>query len=194
MGALGILVVEGIEEQLGDWLVEPGASRLAMLNVAPSQLTDPEFIKMLEALSEHDELAGHFGIELSASAALGNLSHIAALAERLAPNLAIGADGWSDLDIPLTALSDAGFGYLKLHRNLVTQLPSDQMLRDRATRLVNESIERNINVYAIGVEKETEVEALEQIGCCAAQGFLFSAAVSASEFLREVSGVPARGS
>jgi EAL domain-containing protein (putative c-di-GMP-specific phosphodiesterase class I) len=38
-------------------------------------------------------------------------------------------------------------------------------------------------VFAIGVEKETEVEALEQVGCVAAQGFLFSAAVPATEFL-----------
>jgi diguanylate cyclase (GGDEF)-like protein len=188
MGALGILVVEGIEEQLGDWLVEPGLSRLAMMNVAPSQLTDPEFIAMLEVLAEHDELAGHFGIEMLAPAALGNLSHLASLAERLSPNVAIGADGWSDLDVPLKALSDAGFGYLKLHRNLVTQLAGDEVLRSRAARLVSEAIDRGMDVYAIGVEKETEVEALSQIGCQAAQGFLFSAAVTASEFLSESGG------
>jgi diguanylate cyclase (GGDEF)-like protein len=191
MGALGILVVEGIEQQLGDWLLEPGATRLAMMNVSPSQLTDPEFIKMLELLSEHDELSGHFGIELSATAALKHLDRLAALAERLSPNVRFGVDGWSDLDIPLKALSDAGFSYLKLHRNFVARLPVDEELRDRAARLITESSERNIRVLAIGVEKETEVEALEQIGCRGAQGFLFSAAVTSSEFLRVASAVPA---
>lgn len=183
MGALGLLVVEGIEEQLGDWLIDPGSERLAMMNVAPSQLNDSEFVELLEVLAGHAELSGHFGIEVSASSALENLNLISSLAERLAPNVQLGADGWSNLDIPLKALSDAGFSYLKLHRNLVAQLPSDAMLRDRAARLINESIERAITVFAIGVEKETEVEALEQVGCVAAQGFLFSAAVPATEFL-----------
>ncbi|MFW2381292.1 MAG: EAL domain-containing protein [Acidimicrobiales bacterium] len=190
MGALGIVVVEGIEEQLGDWLVEAETDRIAMMNVAPSQLADAEFIKLLEVVANSEELAGRFGIELSAPAALENLNLLASLAQRLAPNIRFGADGWSDLDIPLKALSDAGIAYLKLHRNLVARLPTDEVLRDRARRLIIESVERNIQVYAIGVEKETETEALEQVGCTAAQGFLFASAMPSAEFLRATEASP----
>ncbi|MBT8239867.1 MAG: EAL domain-containing protein [Acidimicrobiia bacterium] len=185
MGALGIIVVEGIEEQLGDWLVQPGTDRLAMMNVATSQLMDPEFVELLEVLGDHRELCGRFGIEVSAAAAMQNLDLIASLSARVTPDVRLGVDGWSDLNIPLKAVSDAGFSYVKLHQNLVTQLPADEDLRDRAERLLNESIERDIQVYAVGVKKETEVEALEQTGCKAAQGFLFSSAVASSELLRK---------
>ena len=184
MGALGVLVIEGVEEQLGDWLVDPTANRIAMVNVAPSQLADKEFLALLEMISQHDELASHFGIEVSASAALDNLSLVASLTERLGSRIGFGVDGWSDMDTPLATFADAGVNYVKIHRNLVSQLPTDDRLRERGERLVAEAVERGIQVHAIGVEKETEVEALVQIGCTTAQGFLFSNAVTATEFLR----------
>jgi EAL domain-containing protein (putative c-di-GMP-specific phosphodiesterase class I) len=185
MGALGILVVEGVEEQLGDWLAESGTDRLAMMNVAISQLDDSDFIEVLQALADHEQLSGRFGIEVSATAAMQNLDLLSSLSARLSPTVRLGVDGWSDLDIPLKALSDSGFSYLKLHQKRVAQLPTDEKLRDRFARLINESAERNIQVYAIGVKKETEVEALEQAGCEAAEGFLFSAAVTSSGLLRQ---------
>ncbi len=184
MGALGVLVIEGVEEQLGDWLVDPTADRIAMVNVAPSQLADAEFLALLEMISQHDELATHFGIEVSAAAALDNLSLVASLTERLGSRIGFGVDGWSDMDTPLATFADAGVNYIKIHRNLVSQLPADDVLRERGERLVAEATERGIQVHAIGVEKETEVEALLQIGCTTAQGFLFSNAVTAAEFLR----------
>ncbi len=56
MGALGVLVFEGVEEQLGDWLVEPSERRRVMVNAAPSQLQDAEFMELLAELSRQDAL------------------------------------------------------------------------------------------------------------------------------------------
>ena len=184
MGSLGVLVIEGVEEQLGDWLVDPSANRVAMVNVAPSQLADNEFLRLLEMISQHEELASHFGIEVAAPAALDNIALVASLTDRLGSRIGFGIDGWTDMDTPLSTFADAGVNYVKLHRNLVSQLPTDDVLRERGERLVSEAAERGIQVYGIGVEKEAEADALLQIGCAAAQGFLFSNAVTASEFLR----------
>ena len=184
MGALGVLVIEGVEEQLGDWLVDPTMNRIAMVNVAPSQLADPEFVQLLEVIAQHEELASHFGIEVAAPAAFDNISLVASLTERLGSRIGFGIDGWSEMDTPLAFFADAGVNYVKLHRNLVSQLPTDDVLRERAKRLFSEAAERGIQIHAIGVEKEIEVEALLQIGCTTAQGFLFSNAVTADEFLR----------
>ncbi|NNE96873.1 MAG: EAL domain-containing protein [Acidimicrobiales bacterium] len=183
MGSLGILVIEGVEEQIGDWLLAPGADRLAMINVAASQLDDEEFLGLLERIAFHDELADHFGLEMAATNAFEHLAQVTKITSRLGPNVKVGADGWSNLDIPLKALADAGVSYMKLHRNLITQLTTDEGHRDRIGRLVREGRDRNIDVIAMGVEKETELEALKQVGCELAQGFLFSKAVSAHDFL-----------
>ncbi|NNF53864.1 MAG: GGDEF and EAL domain-containing protein [Acidimicrobiales bacterium] len=184
MGALGILVVDGVEEQLGDWLVKPDTVRRLMINVARSQLLDAEFVTLLSMISGHPELAGRFGIELSATSFGENADTLRELVTRMGAGMPFGVDGFSDLAQPLAPLAEAGVSYIKLHRNVVSRLPIDEMSREMAERLVSEAQSLGLEVIGIGVEKETECEALSQIGCDLAQGFLFSKAVSAEEFLR----------
>ncbi len=189
MGALGVLVIEGVEEQLGDWLVAAGedaqtdAARRLMINIAPSQLTDEDFVRLLKMISVDAELRGRFGMEISAASFADCADRVRDLTGLMGAGMPFGVDGFSDLNQPLGALAAAGIGYLKLHRNVVSGLPVDQPERDRVERLVNEARSLNIEVMAIGVEKETECEALTQIGCELAQGFLFSKAVPADDFL-----------
>ncbi len=189
MGALGMLVIEGVEEKLGGWLTEPNAGRLAMVNVAPQQLMDADFMTLVELIASHESLANRFGIEVAAPAALGNLDLINSITNRLSGGVELGVDGWADLDTPLALFADAGVTYVKLHRNLVSQLPGEPAIQARAARLVGEARQRGIDILAIGVEKESEVEALLEIGCTKAQGFLFSAAVPAEDFLRSSASV-----
>ncbi len=92
-------------------------------------------------------------------------------------------DRWSDLDVPLAAISNIGATYLKLHRNLVMKLPGDESTLERTKRLVIEANGFGLEVIGIGVEKEEECVALAEVGCDLAQGFLFSGAVGAEDFL-----------
>lgn len=183
MGALGVLVFEGVEEQLGDWLVEPSERRRVMVNAAPSQLQDAEFMELLAELSRQDALTGRLGVEVGAKFAIDNPSVMRRAASSLGPGVEIGVDRWSDLDVPLAAISNIGATYLKLHRNLVMKLPGDESTLERTKRLVIEANGFGLEVIGIGVEKEEECVALAEVGCDLAQGFLFSGAVGAEDFL-----------
>ena len=183
MGALGVLVFEGVEDQLGDWLVDPDEHRRVMVNAAPSQLQDAEFMGLLTELSRQDELVGRLGVEVGAKFMIDNEAMMRRLASSLGPGVEIGVDRWSDLDVPLAAISRSGSKYLKLHRNLVMALPGDETTLERTRRLVNEAHGFGLEVMGIGVEKEDECAALAEIGCNLAQGFLFFGAVTAADFL-----------
>ncbi len=183
MGALGVLVFEGVEDQLGDWLVDHAEHRRVMVNAAPSQLQDTEFMELLVELSHQDALAGRLGVEVGAKFMIDNASMMGEVASSLGPGVELGVDRWFDLDEPLAAISDIGAKYLKLHRNLVMRLPGDESTLERTRRLVNEANGFGLEVIGIGVEKEDECGALVEVGCDLAQGFLFYGAVGAEAFL-----------
>ncbi len=197
MGALGVLLVEGAEEQLGSWLTGSTDERQVMINVAPSQLLDDEFVGLLREISIHRELRTHFAVEIAAAPANDHAELLTSLTSELAPGVGFGIDGLTDVEVPFARYGDLGVTHLKLHRNLVSRLASDADARERTAGLVSAAQAAGVRVIGVGVEKETEREALIQVGCNLAQGFYFSPAVPADDLLiaaggRSTGGAPGR--
>jgi diguanylate cyclase (GGDEF)-like protein/PAS domain S-box-containing protein len=157
------------------------------VNAAAAQLSSPDFVTEIEAaLNEFGIDPDQLTIEITETAAmqiadsLGNLKRIRALGVHL-------------------SLDDFGTGYSSL--SFLRELPVDAIKIDRSfvnglgTNARDTSIVQGViamaealghDVVAEGVETDVQAEALRQIGCRYAQGFLWSRPAPA-DAIREIS-------
>ena len=191
-----LLEETGLIVPVGEWALRTGAEqlrewpdavtagfRLAM-NVSARQLLDSEFVDVVRRILEETGIPGSaLEIEVTETVAMRN----PAVAVKVLEDL--GALGVS------AALDDFGTGHSSLSH--LRQLPSHVLKIDRSfiSRLVDNAADRMIvtgvtelahslgrTVVAEGVETEQQLEALREIKCELAQGFLFSKPIPAEEF------------
>lgn len=184
MGVLGALVVDGVREQLGDWLAGDD-DRLIMVNVSANQLADGRLLRTLAALVNDPEVrAARFAIEIPESAILENRAAFDRLVEEVRPKVKVGIDSFGARIASVAELGDLPVDYVKLHRSLTSLFAGSGEGLERASELVQSVVASGRSVIALGVEQEEQAVALQAAGCGLAQGFYYAGAVSVDE-LRE---------
>ncbi|WP_316366618.1 putative bifunctional diguanylate cyclase/phosphodiesterase [Candidatus Thiodiazotropha sp. CDECU1] len=161
-------------QQIADWTTEGLPIKQMSVNLSPRQLAHPDIVNQVSRLiSEHSFLTGKLVLELTESSLMQHPDQAALTLASL-----------KDLGVKLS-VDDFGTGYSSL--SYLRRFPLDCVKIDRcfvkdmeidkaATALV-EGIVRlahslNMSVVAEGVETETQLDMLSQMGCEAAQGYL----------------------
>ena len=177
-------VLRSVLRQLRLWRGSmPPDFRIAV-NVSAYQFRDPEFPdKVLAMIKEYDPPAGHLEFEVTEHALIGDMA-------RATETLNLFRDHGIHL-----ALDDFGTGYSSLaylQKLPLQHLKIDQsFIRDiehnpngaaivRAVIALASSL--NLTTIAEGVENIAQLDYVRDLGCPAAQGFLFSPAVPADRF------------
>lgn len=187
----------GLMAELGAWVLAAAFAQWAQwqsqglrmperlsLNLSPLQLIDPDFETRLETLRRRHAMdAGHVELELTESSLIADPESAIALFGRLV------RAGYS------LAIDDFGTGYSSLaylKRLPVSRLKIDRsfvrdMLEDANDRAIVETVlamarALGLGTIAEGTESEATTRALAELGCDAAQGYYYSAALSAEAF------------
>jgi EAL domain-containing protein (putative c-di-GMP-specific phosphodiesterase class I) len=143
------------------------------LNISALQLVDPDFEGRLETLRRrHAVDARHIELELTESSLIADPEAAIALFGRLV------RAGYS------LAIDDFGTGYSSLSylkRLPVSRLdnPNDQAIVETVLAMARAL---GLGTVAEGTESEATSHALAALGCDAAQGYYYSAALSADAF------------
>jgi diguanylate cyclase (GGDEF)-like protein/PAS domain S-box-containing protein len=171
--------------QLAEWATRPEMERLILaVNVSIRQFMDPNFVGLvLDVIRESGVNPQRLKIEITESAMVENTE------DTIAKMTALKASGIG------FSLDDFGTGHSSLSR--LKRLPLDQLKVDGSfvkgvlTDYRDASIVRtiimlgqnlNLSVIAEGVETEGQRKFLENEGCRAYQGYLFSPALTAARF------------
>lgn len=190
ISAIGRFVLEQACRQTTDWqrrIDRDDAAPLSVsVNLSLKQTITPDFTAVVEEVVRRSGLdAASVRLEITESFAIDDAERTARLIRDLRV-LGIGVylddfgTGYSNLD-HLHRLSLDG---LKIDRSFVMQM-HDGPTQEQIVRTVRD-LARNIGVPAIaeGVESHQQLDALRALGCEAAQGYLFSRPVPASEMER----------
>jgi diguanylate cyclase (GGDEF)-like protein/PAS domain S-box-containing protein len=160
------------------------------VNISPRQFHHPDFPDQLAALlGEFGLAADWLEIEVTEAALMQRSEIVVAILNRLkALGVRILVDdfgvGYSSLGYLKRFPVDA----LKIDRSFVKEVataPNDAAIVRAAAAMAGSL---NLKVIAEGVESEAQVAFLREIGCGEYQGFLFSGAVCADEFIAMVAG------
>ncbi len=156
------------------------------VNLSGHQIRRPEFIESVQqALEETGLSAEWLELEITESTIMQN-DEATDRAFWALDHLGIGL-----------ALDDFGTGYsslsylrrfpirrVKIDRSFVAQIPGDADDTAMAAAIVAMAHNLMLSVVAEGVETEEQAQSLRELGCEELQGFLFSPAVPAEEFVR----------
>jgi diguanylate cyclase (GGDEF)-like protein/PAS domain S-box-containing protein len=156
------------------------------VNVSARTLSDPG---LEDWITRNVESAGltpaDVLIEVTESAIMADATYAVALLARLRHRgFGVAVDDFGTGHSSLAYLRDLPLTVLKIDRSFVAELTDDSSARAIAGSIIDLARAVNVTVVAEGVEKASDAELLRGLGCDAAQGWLWSAAVHPREALR----------
>jgi len=190
MGALGVLVLEGVDEQLSDFLRSSEDDHVIMVNLSATQLADEDLVRTLDRLAHRAGISpGRLAVEIPELVVRDHPKAVARLAKLVQPTFKLGIDGFGTGLLEFDALDQLPADYIKLHRSVTTSLTrssSEEM--DRIRVMIERAQTAGVDVVALGVEDQEQAVILGQLGCRKAQGFLYAGAVTSEKLLELVAG------
>jgi diguanylate cyclase (GGDEF)-like protein/PAS domain S-box-containing protein len=176
--------------QLVAWTAadQPDTPREISVNVSPRQIADVGFPTMVaEALAETGIEPARLSLELTESMLIGQSGAIDDIVQEVRQlGLRIGLDDFGAGQSSLGYLKRFPLDFVKIDRGLVAGVGTNEA----DTAIVRATIELahslGLQVTAVGVETDEQLEILELLGCDRAQGFYFAPAVPADEFVAHV--------
>ena len=182
---VGAWVLQEACEQLAIWH-EQGFKHLIMsVNVSPRQLNDKQFIGYVVTALQTTGIEAHsLEIEITERVFLAfNESTLQVLNSLADLGISIAVDDFGMGHSSLTYISKLRIKTLKIDRSFIREMTHNKEDENIVSALIGLGERLNISVTAEGVETREQLSILEGLNCHIAQGFLFSKAMPASEFV-----------
>jgi diguanylate cyclase (GGDEF)-like protein len=164
------------------WVGESG--RLAVhVNVSAAQLTDPDFVDIVQAcVTEFEMSAGQLVLEITESMVLDSPAIRAALDRLIAVGASIAIDDFGTGYSALSTLRNLPLDIVKIDKSFIAGGPSHSADEAVVAAIVQMAGRLGLRIVAEGVERPDQQEFLATVGADAAQGYLYLRPTSAPEF------------
>ena len=158
------------------------------INVSAREMERRDFPRTIdEAIHSSGIRCETLGIELTETAAIGDLALASTLLEKLKERgIAIWLDDFGTGHSSLAWLKNIHVDGVKLPYELIHGITESERSASIVRHVIELAHEIGTSVIAEGVEEEDEVDLLRKYGCDAIQGWFFAEAVTAQELLAEV--------
>ena len=182
---IGEFVIDAACRQLRAWSDAGLNSLRVAINVARSQLMDPQFPDVvLHCLRKYEVEAQYLDFELSERGVISGSSDVMEQIYRLKrTGVTISLDDFGMGDSSIAYLKDMPVDALKIDRSYIATLPSDGRESRMVAAMIALARQLELTVIAEGVESRPQLNILLSLGCDQYQGFLRSPAVSPDELL-----------
>lgn len=187
----------GLGQQLDEWAIRRGCAEAALLegqgrldggayvsiNLSGQNVCDPKFVRLLVATTESAGLhPRHVCLEITERALMENTDRSVAQLERLrAAGFPIAIDDFGTGFSSMAYLRDFPITSLKIDRSFISDITQDSDARAIAHSIIQLGKAVGATTIAEGVESEEQAALLRKLGCVAAQGWLWSRAVTTEE-------------
>lgn len=177
---IGIWVVRTALAQAHAWSREWGdVAPTVRINLSPMQLAEPGFLSDIDdLLIDHAVVPGKVCVEITEAVMLNGSTttqtNLAGLADR---GFALAIDDFGTGYASLTYLHRYPVRVLKIDRSFIRAITHDERDLRLVSGLIAFADRLGLSVVAEGVETVEQANALRELGCPSAQGFLYSPAV-----------------
>ncbi|HEX5363195.1 MAG TPA: EAL domain-containing protein [Gallionella sp.] len=188
--AIGLWVLGTAAAQLAAWRQNPLTRNLTLaVNVSARQFRQPGFLAQVrQVLLESGANPFQLKLELTESAVLERIEEsISRMRELRALGIRFSVDDFGTGYSSLAYLTQLPIDQLKIDQSFVRNIgvkPGDAVIAQTIIGMANNL---GMEVIAEGVETEAQRSFLEQHGCSAYQGYLFSKPVPLAEFEKQLS-------
>jgi diguanylate cyclase (GGDEF)-like protein/PAS domain S-box-containing protein len=182
---LGRWVLETACKQLAQWAARPEMEHLRIaVNVSLRQFLDPNFVNLvLDVIRDSGANPHRLKLEITESAMLEHVDDtIAKITVLKSHRVGFSLDDFGTGYSSLSHLRLLPLDQLKIDRSFVNDVLTNVRAASIARTIITLGQNLDLSVIAEGVETEGQRAFLEREGCRRYQGFLFSAALTATRF------------
>jgi diguanylate cyclase (GGDEF)-like protein len=187
--AIGRWVLETACRDAASW---PGTTpAVVSVNLSARQFTDPNLQRHIsDALRISGLPANRLCVEVTETLVMRDIKRTATLLEAIrAMGVLIAVDDFGTGHSSLAYLTDLPVDYLKIDRAFVAGLDDDSDRRGMVAAVVIDLADRlGLKTIGEGVETPAQAEALRNLGCDVAQGYLYGRPAPHQEFLERSNG------
>ncbi|MEP7112442.1 MAG: EAL domain-containing protein [Ilumatobacteraceae bacterium] len=178
---LGRWVVSDVCRQIAEWQRSYNGAVNVSVNVSHREFADPGLLPhMLDCLRVHGLVATNLTVEINEGVIMHDPEAAAEVVEELhRAGIGVQIDGVGAMASVLHALRQFPIRALKIDRTFIRDLDVDSRTRMLVQTMIDMGRVLGFDVVAEGVETDAQLELLSEMGCRAAQGFLFTEAVEA---------------
>ena len=182
---IGQFVIDAACRQLRAWRDAGVGSLRVAINVARSQLMDPQFPDIvLRSLEKFEVEAQYLDFELSERGVIsGNADVMEQIHKLKRTGVTISLDDFGMGDSSIAYLKDMPVDALKIDRSYIAKLPSDGRENRMVAAMIALARQLELTVIAEGVETRPQLNILLSLGCDQYQGFLRSPAIAPDKFI-----------
>jgi predicted signal transduction protein with EAL and GGDEF domain len=189
---LGKQALESACRQLAVWAqsAETAGLRIAV-NVSARQIRQADFVlQVLDVLESTGAQAGNLELEITESMLLDDLQEtIAVMTELRSRGVRFSLDDFGTGYSSLAYLKRLPLDRLKIDGTFVRDMLADATSRAIARAIIWLSRAMHLSLVAEGVETKEQLGCLQELGCYAYQGYLFSPPVPVEQFERLLDGI-----
>jgi diguanylate cyclase (GGDEF)-like protein len=193
---LPILEESGLIVDVGDWVIERAALdcrqwqlqglpplRVAV-NISPLQLRQPDFVgRFLEHTRSWTTMTCGLDVEITEGALISDSSAaISKLKMLRAAGIKIAIDDFGTGYSSLSRLAHLPIDTLKIDRSFINEMTGDARGKRLVSIIISIARAFNLVVVAEGVESQSQLDTLWQLGCDQSQGYLHSKPVPLQQF------------
>ncbi len=181
----------GLISELGDQLLLKACHEAAKwpnnvtlaFNLSPVQFRDPQLgLRILQILSETGLPASRLEIEITETALMKNLSQAEVMLASLhAAGIRVALDDFGTGYSSLAQLSRFRFDKIKIDRSFVAAFENDEKQAKILRAMLGLGQGLGLTMTAEGIESESQLMALAELGCDIGQGYLFGKALPAEQ-------------
>ncbi len=196
-----------IMTRLGDWIIDRACCDLDILkkngydniyicvNISTSQLEDKRFIDVLRRAIERYQLApGDIEIEITERLALEINGKIKGLLDAINDlGIKLSMDDFGMGHSSLMYLKEYNFDTVKLDGSLVHEILNNKNCQNIVSSIVALGQTLDYTVLAEYVEKNEQLDILQDLGCQLFQGYLFNKAIPLNEAIEYIRSVQNKG-
>ncbi len=172
-------------QQARNWMDRADGPAFVAVNVSPLQLCHSNFVETVVAVLDKYQLpAARLELEVTEGVLVENREQAASRLDQLSrAGVKLSIDDFGTGYSSLSYLQHFPFNTLKIDRSFITDTPGNRGSAKLVKAIVAMAKSLDLQLVAEGVETSEQVTFLQALGCDLLQGYYFSPALPAADFL-----------
>jgi len=174
LDTLGVWVVEQVIEQIALWQEQNTVPGKVGINLATEQISQQLYQTVSQFIKHNPELAEKLEFDLSESSLSEPLPDTLAIIEQLHQlGIALVIDRFGKGIASMLHLKNMPVSKIKIEREFIRDLCTNERSRSLVRAVIRMASELGLEVQAVGVEKQAQLDTLAEFGCHYWQGELY---------------------
>ncbi|WP_417438398.1 EAL domain-containing protein [Idiomarina sp.] len=174
LDTLGVWVVEQVIEQVDLWQEQHTVPGKIGINLATEQISQKLYQTVSQLIKHEPELAEKLEFDLSESSLQEPLPHTLEIIEKLHKlGITLVIDRFGKGIASMLHLKNMPVSKIKIEKEFIRDLDTNERSRDLVRAVIRMTSELGLEVQAVGVEKQTQLDTLAEFGCHYWQGELY---------------------